>query len=246
VSAVVEAHDVTFSYGERPVLDGVSLTVESGDFLGLVGPNGSGKTTFVELLLGLDRPDRGAMRLFGAPAHEFAAGHRLGYVAQSARDAAGGVPVTVGELVRMGRYPHVGIGRFSASDRAAVEGAMDRVDIRDLRSRRIGELSGGQRQRAFIARALAAEADLLVLDEPAVGVDATTRESFFDLLEALNDDGITVVLIEHDLGVVTDSASHVACLNCDLQFHGPTEAFAESDALAATYGADAQVVSHEC
>ncbi len=244
MTAVVEATDVTFAYGDRPVVEDVSLAVESGAFLGLVGPNGSGKTTLLELLIGLRRPDRGSVRLFDEPAHHRSTGERVGYVPQNVSDAADEMPVTVREAVRMGRYPRRTFGRFGDEDREAVDAALQRVEITDLADQRVGRLSGGQRQRVFIARALAAEADLLALDEPTVGVDAESREAFYDLLGDLNEAGMTIVLIEHDIGVVTTRATEIACMNRELYFHGDPEAFVETDALAAAYGGSQSILQH--
>ena len=243
--AVVEVRDVTFAYAGQPVVEGVSLDVAAGDFLGLLGPNGSGKTTLLELMIGLRRPDAGSVRLFGEPAHAFDDGERVGYVPQEVTNAKGGMPVTVEEAVRMGRYPHRWAGRFSDDDRRSIDAALERVGITDLADRRVGRLSGGQRQRVFIARALASEADLLALDEPTVGVDADSREAFYDLLRELNEEGLTVVLIEHDVGVVTTHASEIACLDRDLFFHGDPETFLETDALADAYGGSRRVVHHD-
>lgn len=242
---VAEFDDVTFGYGEIPVVEDVSFGIDAGDFLGVVGPNGSGKSTLVRLLLGLDRPDAGRVRLFGEPAHEAETGTRVGYVAQAAASAGRKMPVTVREVVRMGRYPHVPHRRFRDEDRDAVEHALETVGITALETRRLGELSGGQRQRVFIARALATEAEILVLDEPTVGVDAQSREAFFDLLADLNREGMTVVLVEHDIGVVTTYATRVACLNRRLYFHGDAAQFGESDALVRAYGANQRVVEHD-
>ncbi|ELZ69100.1 zinc ABC transporter ATP-binding protein [Haloferax prahovense DSM 18310] len=241
----VSLSDVAFSYGDVPVVDGVSLDVPEGEFLGLVGPNGSGKSTLLTLMLGLQRPTHGEVRLFDRPAHDFSDGERVAYVAQDVTDAARDMPVTVREVVRMGRYPRNLFGRFSADDREAVASALDRVDIADLADRRVGSLSGGQRQRVFVARALAAEADLLALDEPTVALDAESREAFYDLLGELNEQGMTVVLVEHDIGVVTARASRIACLNKRLYFHGDPDDFADSDALAAAYGANQRVLDHD-
>ena len=243
--AAIELEDVTFGYGEQPVVESVSLDVAAGEFLGLVGPNGSGKTTLLRLIIGLETPDSGAIRLFGDPAHEFADGERIGYVPQDVTSAKNQMPVTVEEVVRMGRYPHRWIGGFSDEDRRSVRAAIERVGIGDLADRRVGRLSGGQRQRVFIARALAGEADLLALDEPTVGVDAESREAFYQLLHELNDEGLTVVLIEHDIGVVTTHASEIACLNRTLFFHGDPDAFVETDALANAYGGGQGVVHHD-
>jgi len=242
---VIEANGVTFGYGSRPVVENVSLTVESGAFLGLVGPNGSGKTTLLELLIGLRRPDSGTVALFGDPAHESEHGERIGFVPQDVTNATGEMPVTVREVVRMGRYPHNLLGRFTGVDRRAVDAALSRVGIKELEDRRVGRLSGGQRQRVFIARALAAEADLLALDEPTVGVDAESREAFYDLLHELNGEGMTIVLIEHDIGIVTTHASEIACLNRELYFHGDPETFVETEELADAYGGSQSVVHHE-
>ena len=245
MTGVVDARGVTFGYADRPVVENVSLTVEAGAFLGLVGPNGSGKTTLLELLIGLRRPDEGSVRLFGEPAHAFDDGERIGYVPQDVATANDEMPVTVAEVVRMGRYPHRWFRRFDDADRRAVQRALDRVGVADIADRRIGHLSGGQRQRVFIARALAGEADLLALDEPTVGVDAESREAFYELLHELNDEGLTILLIEHDIGVVTTHASEIACLNRELFFHGDPDAFVETDALAEAYGGAQGVVHHE-
>ncbi|WP_411966312.1 metal ABC transporter ATP-binding protein [Haloferax sp. YSMS24] len=245
MTLAVSLRDVAFSYGDVPVVDDVSFDVEAGDFLGLVGPNGSGKSTLLTLMLGLQRPDTGSVRLFGEAAHEFTAGERVAYVAQDATKTARDMPITVREVVRMGRYPRNLFGRFSPADHTAVDDALENVAITDIADRRVGSLSGGQRQRVFVARALAAEAELLALDEPTVALDAESRESFYDLLADLNADGMTIVLVEHDIGVVTARASRIACLNRRLYFHGAPDAFVESDALSAAYGANQRILHHE-
>jgi len=233
---VIEVSDVTFGYTAAPVVEDIDLTIEAGEYVAVVGPNGSGKSTLMKLMLGLLRPDEGEARLFGEPAHSFDDGERVGYVSQHA-SAAKEMPITVREVVKMGRFAHVGFGLLSADDWAVVDEALATVGMAEFADRRITKLSGGQRQRAFIARALAGEADLLVLDEPTVGVDAESVEAFYDLLEALNDDGITVLLIEHDLGAVVDHADRVVCLNREVYFDGPTDEFVGSDALARAFGA---------
>ncbi|MFC4358442.1 metal ABC transporter ATP-binding protein [Halobium salinum] len=242
--SVLELDDVTYAYGEQTVVEDVSMDVEPGEFLGLVGPNGSGKTTLLKLMLGLLRPDRGSVTLFGRPAHEFADGTRVGYVSQGATGGTAGMPVTVREVVTMGRYPHVGLGRFGKRDTDRVDEALATVGVADLAGRRFSTLSGGQQQRVVIARALAADAELLALDEPTVGVDAESREAFYDLLRELNRDGLTVLLVEHDIGVVTAFASRVACINRRLFFHGDALDFSESDALRRAYGANQQLLDH--
>ena len=231
MTVAISVANVSFAYDEQPVLKDVSLSVGEGEFLGLIGPNGSGKTTLLKIMLGLQTPDSGTVELFGEPATSFKAGTRLGYVSQQSSRADATMPVTVREVVTMGRYAHAGLRPLRAADRRAVDDALERVGITALEDRRINRLSGGQKQRAYIARALASEADLLALDEPTVGVDADSAERFYDLLDELNDDGMTVVLIDHDIGVVTEHADMMACLDGELYAHCETQRFLQSDAL---------------
>ena len=244
MSPVISLDDVTFAYGETPAVSDITLDVAAGEFLGLIGPNGSGKTTLLHLMLGLHDPDSGRVELFGEPVDEFDDGHRIGYVSQQSTSQSGSMPVTVQENVTMGRFAHVGHSRLTADDYATVDDALETVGIADLADRRMSALSGGQRQRAYIARALASEADLLALDEPTVGVDAESRDAFYQLLDDLNADGITIILIEHDIGVVTDRASRIACINTELFHHGDTESFVDSEALADAYGVSGRIVHH--
>jgi len=233
---VVQLNDVRFGYTATPVVEGISFSIDAGEYVAVVGPNGSGKSTLMQLLLGLLEPDSGTARLFGEPATAFDDGTRIGYVAQQA-SASKDMPITVREVVKMGRFPHVGFGRLSAVDWRAVDQALETVGMTTFADRRITQLSGGQRQRAFIARALAGEAELLVLDEPTVGVDTESVDAFYDLLASLNAGGITVLLIEHDLGAVTEHAQRVICLNREVYFDGPTDEFTDSEALARAFGA---------
>ena len=265
---IVDIDDVTFGYTATPVIEDVSLTIDAGEYVAMVGPNGSGKSTLMQLLLGLLEPDTGSARLFGERASRFDDGERIGYVSQHA-SAAKEMPITVREVVKMGRFAHLDLGRvggenrpildalrkeplattfdalntvfgrLSAADWRVVDDALATVGMSAFADRRITQLSGGQRQRAFIARALASEADLLVLDEPTVGVDAESVDAFYDLLASLNAEGITVLLIEHDLGAVVEHADRVVCLNREMYFDGPTEAFVDSDALARAFGTEA-------
>jgi zinc transport system ATP-binding protein len=237
----VELTDVDFGYTATPVLTDISLRVDAGEYVAIVGPNGSGKSTLLKLVLGLLSPDEGSARLFGEAATSFDDGARIGYVAQQA-SASKEMPITVREVVKMGRFAHVGFGRLGEADWAIVDDALDTVGMTPFANRRITQLSGGQRQRAFIARALASEAELLVLDEPTVGVDVESVDAFYDLLERLNEEGITVLLIEHDIGAVVEHADRVVCLNRELYFDGPTDEFAESDALKRVFGAHGSLV----
>lgn len=244
MTPIVEVEDVWFAYDSEIVLEDVSLAIEPGQFLGLIGPNGSGKTTLLRLILGLEEPDRGHVRLFDEDSASFDRGELIGYVSQRATDRSGSMPVTVEEVVSMGRYAHCGRSRLGKRDRDIVAESLARVDIADLADRRIDRLSGGQRQRAYIARALASEAEFLALDEPTVGVDATSREEFYELLHELNDEGLTILLIEHDLDVITTHVDTVACINRTLHYHGDSVDFLESDALVDTYGEHHGIIHH--
>jgi len=228
--------DVSFGYTASPVVKDVSLTVDSGEYVGLIGPNGSGKSTLLRLILGLHTPDTGRAELFGHPAREFVDRERVGYVAQDVTENTKKMPITVAEVVLMGRFPHAGFGRVDKRDRELTQQALETVGIDHLADRRITNLSGGQRQRAYIARALAGEADLLVLDEPTVGVDAESVDAFFDLLAELNADGMTILLVEHDIGSVIKHTDRVICLNRELYFDGSPSDFSESNALDRAYG----------
>ncbi|ELY92632.1 ABC transporter [Natrialba taiwanensis DSM 12281] len=233
---LVAVRGVSFGYTASPVLTDISLTVDRGEYVGIVGPNGSGKSTLLRLLLGLHEPDSGSVDLLGQPARAFAEREKVGYVAQDVTENTKRMPITVAEVVLMGRFPHAGFGRVTSDDRERAHEALETVGIHHLADRKITQLSGGQRQRAYIARALAGEAELLVLDEPTVGVDAESVDAFFDLLGDLNDDGMTVLLVEHDIGAVIEHTSRVVCLNRELYFDGDPVTFAESDALDRAFG----------
>ncbi|UWG51727.1 ABC-type Mn/Zn transport system, ATPase component [Halalkaliarchaeum sp. AArc-CO] len=234
--SLIAVENVSFGYTASPVVTDISFHVDPGEYVGIIGPNGSGKSTLLQLILGLHNPDEGSVRLFGHPAREFVERERVGYVAQDVTENTKQMPITVAEVVLMGRFPHTGFGRVGAKDRELTRKALRTVGIEHLADRRITKLSGGQRQRAYIARALAGEADLLVLDEPTVGVDAESVDAFFDLLSDLNDEGMTILLVEHDIGAVLEHTERVLCLNRELYFDGPPVEFAESDALDRAFG----------
>ena len=199
-TAVIETRDLGVELAGRPVLRGVDLTVRPGEVVALLGANGSGKSTLVRALLGLVPLRRGEVRLFGTPLEQFGDWRRIGFVPQRP-SASTGVPASVREVVASGRLsrrrPLVPARR---SDRDAVRRALEAVDLTDRASERVSLLSGGQQQRVLIARALAAEPDLLVLDEPTAGVDLPTQEALADLAGDLVARGTTIVIVMHELG----------------------------------------------
>jgi len=221
----VELEDVSFAYrGGPPALEGVSLSIEQGAFLGIAGPNGGGKTTLLRLALGLERPAAGEIRVFGRPAGARGA-TRIGYLAQRAQ-LASGTPVTVRELVEAGRLAVRGpFGPLRANDRAAVAHAIERVGLGDRADAPLRTLSGGMQQRAFIAKALATEPALLALDEPTTGVDAESQESLAQLLAELRSElGVTILYVSHEFGAVEHVVSRLVLVRRRIVFDGsPSE-----------------------
>ncbi len=199
---VIEAERLVVSYGERPVLHDVDLTVRPAEVVAILGANGSGKSTLVRAVLGLVPLVLGRVRLFGTPLRRFTGWQRVGYVPQRL-GAGSGVPATVRELVSSGRLSRRGFLRPPrAADRRAVDAALAAVGLADRAGDPVGTLSGGQQQRTLIARALAGEPELLVLDEPTAGVDAASQEAFAGALRDFVAVGGTVVLVAHELGVL--------------------------------------------
>jgi ABC-type Mn2+/Zn2+ transport system ATPase subunit len=226
--------DVTAGYGERVALEHVSVAVERGSLLAVVGPNGAGKSTLLKLMAGLGRPWSGDVRILGGPAG--AEARRVAYVPQ-AELVDWAFPVTVEDVVTMGRFPRLGpVRRPGTADRKAVRDALAQVQMdRHLRTQ-IGRLSGGQRRRVFLARALAAEPDLFLLDEPVTGIDVTTQELLMDLLEAQAAGGRTVVATTHDLACAAERFQQVLAVNRTVVAHGPSELVLDAKVLAAAYG----------
>ncbi len=242
---IIELDRISVAYQDLVALDNVSLRVPSGSFLAIIGPNGGGKTTFLQVILGLVRPLQGKVKVFGKDPSELnGERRRIGYVPQI-MSVDLNFPVSVGELVLMGRYGRIGLfHRASAADRAAALQAMNRVGIAELSDRPIRRLSGGQRQRAFLARALANEPDLLLLDEPTTGVDAASTESLYELLRSLHSGGMTMLVVSHDVGVVASYVEGVVCINRRLVAHGRPSEVLGSDELAKMYGCDAMFFHH--
>ncbi|SFM39144.1 zinc transport system ATP-binding protein [Gracilibacillus orientalis] len=245
---IVEMKNVSFHYGDRQALSDVNFIINEGDFIGLVGPNGGGKTTLIKLLLGMEKQTNGTIQLFGQPIHKFKEKNKLSYVSQKANTFNRGFPATVEEVVTMGLTAKLGyFRRLSRQHKKRIYEAVEKVGMTGYLSENIGELSGGQQQRIFIARALVSNPQLIILDEPTVGVDAENVEKFFELLHELNKQNITLLLITHDIGTMTHHASRVACLNKTLHFHGNPNEFQtlSKDQLSDFYGHPLNLVTHE-
>jgi zinc transport system ATP-binding protein len=218
----IDLEDVGFAYpGGPPVLRDVDLAIEQGEFVAIAGPNGGGKTTLLRIALGLSRPQTGRAELFGEPAVHATGRARIGYLAQRAQLGIES-PVTVREVVSAGRVPRVGVaGRFGRDDRARVEAAIERVGLDGLAGRPLASLSGGQQQRALIAKALAGEPELLVLDEPTAGVDVDAQEALAALLDELHRElGATVLLVSHEFGAVERYVERLVLVRGTIVFDG--------------------------
>ena len=238
---IVSISDLWVYRREHTVLEDINLELLAGDFLGLIGPNGGGKSTLLKAMLGLIKPDRGSITIFGKkPA---AARSRMGYVPQkTVFDQS--FPVKVLDVVLMGRYSRTGLlHRYNRQDRKAALEALQAVGMEERAEREIGALSGGEQQRVFVARSLVSDPELLLLDEPTAGVDSAQQTDFYDLLCHLNRDmGIAIVLVSHDVTAISTYVSKIACLNQRLYYHGSKELSNED--IEKAYGCPVEMIAH--
>ena len=217
---IVDIKKVWFAYNGQTVLEDVSLDIRQGDFIAMIGPNGGGKTTLLKLMLGLLRPNKGTIRVLGDPTAK--ASHHIGYVSQDVHINRS-FPITAIDVVLMGKLePGKRWAKSSVQDRTDALDALERMEIADCASSKIGELSGGQRQRVFIARALVTQPKVLLLDEPTASIDAKGQAEFYRLLKELNKD-ITILVVSHDLVAISTYVKSVACVNKRLHYHHQAE-----------------------
>ncbi|MCF7935363.1 MAG: metal ABC transporter ATP-binding protein [Synergistales bacterium] len=230
---------VSFAYRRVPVLEGITFTVPQGEFLTLIGPNGGGKTTILKLMLGLLTPQSGSVEVLGRSPSQVSG--RVGYVPQDPGRNQN-LPVSVMDVVLMGRISRGKRRRIADGDREKAEAALDKVEMGHRRNERMGELSQGQRQRVLIARALASEPSLLLLDEPTASTDPNTKEAFHALLGEMQRE-MTIVLVSHDVTVISSNATAVACVNRTLYYHDSAEL--ESGMIQRAYGAcPVEIIAH--
>lgn len=237
---------VSFAYATAPVLSDINFTIPAGDYVGVIGPNGGGKTTLLKLLLGLLEPTTGTITICGHSVAKAKAHYEIGYVPQHVVQADAAFPATVTEVVMSGRTMRRGLFRgVSAADRRAVTNAMEITGVSQFATARLGELSGGQRQRVFIARALASEPMLLILDEPTVGVDMASVSQFNQVLARLNEDTkMTILLVSHDIDAVAAQVKHVLCINRRVVCHVPSREFKKEEMWRDVYGQGMRPVDH--
>lgn len=225
---------LTVSYGQKPAVFSVDMTVAPGSMTAIIGPNGAGKSTLLKAALGILKPLAGQVTVFGHAVDQ--ARDRIAYVPQRA-SVDWDFPTRVMDVVLMGLYPRLGLfGRLTGQHRAEAIGCLRRVGMEDFASRQIGQLSGGQQQRVFLARALAQNADLYLLDEPFAGVDAATEKAIVGVLKSLRDAGKTVVVVHHDLSTVRDYFDHAFLINTRKVAEGPVDAVFTAGNLQAAFG----------
>ena len=238
-SAIV-VQDLSFAYETAPVLSDVNLTIDEGDFVSIIGPNGGGKTTLLKLMLGFLKPQTGSIRIFGEPPET--ARRRIGYVPQYFQFDPS-FPAKVLDVVLMGRIDRRRwFGPYGSADKKAAFQALEEVDLYDLRNHPFPALSGGQRQRVLIARALASEPRVFFLDEPTANIDIAVQNEFLGLLEELNK-RLTIIIVTHDIGFVSSLVKRVVCVNRRVLLHPISEL--TGDAISALYGSDVSLVRHD-
>ncbi|MFA6082329.1 MAG: metal ABC transporter ATP-binding protein [Patescibacteria group bacterium] len=244
--AIIQFKNIDFSYNGQTVLDKVSFDIHAGEYVGLIGPNGGGKTTLLKILLGLIKPDKGEIKLFGKTADDFNQRYLIGYVPQRVAGADSSFVATVSEIVQSGRTARLGLlSSYKRNDAHLVHQAMEAVGVEKLANRQVSTLSGGERQRVFIARALASEPKILILDEPTVGIDSQSQEMFYTYLCDINKKlGLTIIFVSHDIDVIANEVNVIMCLNHTLVYHGSPKEMTNNDAIKKLYGTSTSIIHH--
>lgn len=241
---IFDVKNLSFVVKEQTILSNISLEIFPSEYIAIIGPNGGGKTTLVRMLLGLEKPTNGEVKIYGKKLSQFKEWYKIGYVPQRASLVDGSFPATVLDIVNMGRTSQRTLfSALSKSDRTFVHDAMQKMDILDLADKMVGTLSGGQRQRVMIARALASNPKILILDEPNTGVDAASQKKFYALLRELNKkDGITIVFITHDIGVIADDIARLFTINQKAIICNNPKQTLSCEEMSSLYGIDAHLL----
>ncbi len=245
---IVRFSGATFVYADRVALDKITLDISEGEFVGLIGPNGSGKTTFLKGILGLIHPSEGILQIFDCACEQLRCHHRarIGYLPQKERTDPD-YPITAWEVALMGRYGALGLIRRPAqADREIVLESLKAVDMLDRRDIPFGNLSGGQQQRVLIARALAQRPKILLLDEPTSGIDAATQHRLMDLIQQLHQTyRLTILFVTHDINIISPLANTLIFLKTRLYAKGPPESVLCQETLSLIYGKDVLLTQRE-
>ena len=241
---IFDVKNMSFEVKGQVVLSNISLEIFNGQYIAIIGPNGGGKTTLIRMLLGLEKPTSGTIKLYGKKIKNFKQWHKIGYVPQRASLVDENFPATVQDIVNMGRTSKRSIfSKHTQEDKHAVEDAMIKMDVLDLKEKMVGRLSGGQRQRVMIARALASNPEILILDEPNTGVDMVSQKRFYALLAKLNkEENITILFITHDVGVIADDIGRLFTINQKATIcNDPKETLSCED-VSTLYGVEAHLL----
>jgi zinc transport system ATP-binding protein len=241
---IFDIKNLSFVVKGQRILSNISLEIFSSEYIAIIGPNGGGKTTLIRMLLGLEKPTSGEVKIYGKKLGNFKEWHKIGYVPQRASHVDSSFPATVLDIVKMGRTSQSGfLSSFGEEDKKSVYDAMAKMDILDLQDKMIGTLSGGQRQRAMIARALASKPEILILDEPNTGVDVASQKNFYALLRKLNrEDKITIVFITHDVGVIADDIARLFTINEKAVICNDPKHLLSCEEMSELYGIDAHLL----
>ncbi|PNZ81071.1 zinc ABC transporter ATP-binding protein [Staphylococcus microti] len=245
---VFELKDIDFYFENKKVLENINIRINKGEFLAIVGPNGAGKSTLLKLILGLLPIQKGEIFVDGIAYHKSLTSDKISYVSQKASAVTAGFPATVNEVILSGLTRQKRLFRwFNKQDQQKVDQVLERLNISHLKNKNIAELSGGQQQRVLIARALVSNPTVLILDEPTNGIDAKHVGEFYNTLDSLKKEGVTIILVTHDIGVVADTATEVACINKHLHFHGTAHEFKSLDEveISKIYGHPIKFVDHK-
>jgi zinc transport system ATP-binding protein len=246
IKPLIQVQNLSFEYHHEPILEKVSFDIYPGEFVGIIGPNGSGKTTLLKIILGLLTPKKGEVRVLGQEVKVGQNSQEIAYIPQKVTQLETRFPITIEEVVSLGRVNNRGLfHRLNKADQKAIEQALEKVNLLPLRKKLITDLSGGQQQRAFIAKALAGQPKLLILDEPTVGIDMESQETFYALLAELNKSSkLTIVIVSHDIDVVVNEVTTVLCLNKTLIYHGNPKQFMKDEYLQKLYGKNRKFIIH--
>jgi zinc transport system ATP-binding protein len=242
---IIELKSVSAGYNGKLVVEDINLSVDKNDFLGIIGPNGGGKTTVLRMIVGVLKPKKGEVIVFGKNPMNFTKDdrHRISYVRQE-RNVDTNFPVSVLDTILMGLYSGIGPGKkiTSLHKEKAME-ALQKVDMTDFKNSHIGALSGGQKQRVFIARGLVNNPELLILDEPTTGVDARNQETFYQMLFDLKLDlNLTIIMVSHDITMIAKEVNKISCVNHNIHVHGEPEGVLANETTCEICGIDPKYV----
>lgn len=248
MSKIITTKNLSFNYGQTEILKDISFSVEKGDFIGLAGPNGAGKTTLIKVILGLLPITKGEVELFDSPQAKFSDWNKIGYLPQKLSTINSLFPATVNEVIALGLLSQkTSLKRITSTDQKKVNNILEELGISDLKKRMLSELSGGQQQKVFLARALVSSPEILIFDEPSTALDPESRESFFQLIEKLNQSkGIAIILITHDTSYIGKYANKFLYIDKSLIYFGKFSDFCHSAQMNSYFGKYEQhIICHQ-